>query len=101
MAQPERCERKRPPVGFDKARWQVSEPELNDVIALLHAPCDQIYRQRHHRQEREVGMKSEPWRLARIIRAFYCWEEDSRVDYADRILTSFAFADHWLCCWRF
>ena len=77
MAQPERCERKLPPVGFGKARRQVSEPELNDVIALSHARCDPICRQRHHRQDREVGMKSELWRPARIIRAFYCWEADS------------------------
>jgi hypothetical protein len=44
-------------------------------------------------------MKIELRRLARIIGAFYFWEEDSRVDYADSILTPFAFADRWLCCW--
>lgn len=43
-------------------------------------------------------MKNEFRRLARIIRAFYLWEEDSRLNYADAILAPFTFAESWLCC---
>ena len=44
-------------------------------------------------------MNNELRRISCIIKAFHLWEENDVVDYADRILSPFAFANRWLCCW--
>ena len=82
------------PVG----RKRDIRPQVCDA-ADAHDERQRIAEDRRRKFDWEEGMKNEFWRLARIIKAFYLWEEDAGINYRDAILSPFALADRWLCCW--